>query len=172
MNAVVEVTERIDKDVAPEAGDKVFLTFDQRRKYRLKTVSEQGNEVRIFLQRDKPMQIGDVLRSETGQVFLVQPVNEPVVIARTEDWQSISKICYHLGNRHLSLQVGEREIRFKPDHVIEELVASFGLEVNVTEGLFEPESGAYSKGHHAAGGDHSHSTHHTHADGRSHSHAH
>ena len=110
--------------------------------------------------------VGEVLKTECGRLIEVKGLAEEVSTASTEDWLNFAKICYHLGNRHTSLQVGERWVRFKPDHVLEELAENYGLNIDKTPAVFEPESGAYGK---SAGG-HSHSHEHDH--GHNHDHGH
>ncbi|CAA0122277.1 Urease accessory protein UreE [BD1-7 clade bacterium] len=156
MNAILNVTQ---KQSVPNgfADDSVMLDLDQRRKFRLKTQSRLGDEVRIFLDRDKPMQLGDTLVADCGKTLKVVGKPEPLVVARANDAVTFARVCYHLGNRHLTVQINALELRFKPDHVIEELVESFGLALEHTDTVFEPEPGAY-----AQGSSHSHSSHRTH----------
>lgn len=92
--------------------------------------------------------MGEHLRSECGKVIKVIGALEPVTTASTDDWHTFSKVCYHLGNRHTRLQVGERWLRFKPDHVLSELVQRYHLSVSHAPAVFDPESGAYQSGEH------------------------
>jgi urease accessory protein len=80
---------------------------------------------------------------------------EDVAHASCEDWEAFSKACYHLGNRPTKIQVGERWLRIKPDHVLEAMLHMLGLIVSHEEAVFVPESGAYSSG----GNSHGHSHH-------------
>lgn len=123
--------------------DSLSLDQDTRKKARIKSKTENGLEIGIFIERGNPLQIGEVLESECGQMIEVKGQLEPVATATTTDWLAFSKVCYHLGNRHTTLQVGELWVRFKPDHVLEELAQMYGLTVERHNAIFEPEQGAY-----------------------------
>jgi urease accessory protein len=73
---------------------------------------------------------------------------EEVTHAECEDWHTFARACYHLGNRHVKIQVGERWLRIKPDHVLEEMLELLGLTLTKQDTVFVPESGAYAHGHH------------------------
>ena len=87
--------------------------------------------------------------------------DELVLRAETADWTLFARACYHLGNRHTKVQVGERWLRIAPDHVLQEMLELLGLETSEETAPFVPESGAYSGGH---GHGHSHSHSHSHGD--------
>ena len=155
---------------AAHATDSVTLDYDSRQKARIKTVTDAGLPAGIFLERGKPLQIGEVLQSDCGRLIVVKGALEAVVTAQCDDWLTFAKACYHLGNRHTRLQVGERWLRFKPDHVLEQLMCQSGLSVSHSPAIFAPEDGAYK-------GLSGHSHGHAHpaddeADGHSHSHSH
>lgn len=136
--------------------DTVTLDFDTRQKSRIKTHTDGGLSIGIFTERGKPLLIDEILLSDCGKAIRVQGELEPVITAHIEDWLTFSKVCYHLGNRHTRLQVGERWLRFQPDHVLTSLVEQYGLSVDDSPAIFEPESGAYS----IKGAAHSSSHHH------------
>lgn len=129
-------------------NDSVTLDFTTRQKARIKAKTDSGEDIAIFIARGKPLFIGELLKSECGKVVQVKGAEEPVITASTDDWLTFSKVCYHLGNRHTQLQVGERWLRFKPDHVLVELVVLFNLQIDETPAVFAPENGAYQLGHH------------------------
>ena len=131
------------------ADDTVTLDFDTRQKARIKITTDNGCPAGIFIERDKPLLVGECLKSDCGKVIQVTGALEPVVTASTDDWHMFAKVCYHLGNRHTRLQVGERWLRFKPDHVLAELVSMYQLTTDDTPAVFEPENGAYQHGGHA-----------------------
>jgi urease accessory protein len=126
----------------------VILTHEQRERGRLKLVGENGEEIRVFLDRGKPLLVGEYLRSECGKTIQIVGAVEDIAHASCEDWTTFAKACYHLGNRHTKVEVGERWLRIKPDHVLEEMLHLLGLVVTHEQGIFNPESGAYSHGHH------------------------
>ena len=131
------------------ADDTGTLDFDTRQKARIKITTDNGCPAGIFIERGKPLLVGECLKSDCGKVIQVTGALEPVVTASTDDWHMFAKVCYHLGNRHTRLQVGERWLRFKPDHVLAELVSMYQLTTDDTPAVFEPENGAYQHGGHA-----------------------
>ena len=140
---MLQITTRLSH-VHFTPGDSVTLDFDTRQKARIKTVTDKGSSAGIFIERGKPLQINEVLKSDCGQHIQVLGATEAVTTASCDDWLVFAKACYHLGNRHTKLQIGERWLRFKPDHVLEELMLHFGLQLNHEPAVFEPENGAYT----------------------------
>lgn len=138
------------------ADDQVILPFELRQKGRFKAVSETGVELGVFLERGQVLADGDKLQAEDGRVVAVVAKPEDVVTAHADDWASFARACYHLGNRHVTLQLGERWLRFQPDHVLEHLAEHLGLRLVKGAAPFHPESGAYH------GHSHSHSHSHEH----------
>jgi urease accessory protein len=132
-----------------EASDSLTLPFDSRRLGRLRATTDGGQEVGLFLERGKVLQEGDRLRSKCGKIIMVKAQAEDVVTASCDNWLAFARACYHLGNRHVPLQIGERWLRFKPDSVLEELVDKLGLTVKAEQVPFNPEGGAYAQNHHS-----------------------
>jgi urease accessory protein len=130
----------------------ITLDQDTRKKARIKTRTDQGLDIGIFMERGHPLLVGEVLKTECGLLIEVKGMAEPVSTAIATDWLNFSKVCYHLGNRHTSLQVGDLWLRYKPDHVLDELAEKYGLSIDHNPAIFEPENGAYG-GH---GHSHSH----------------
>lgn len=165
---MLQVFERLDH-THDEIADSITLDQDTRKKARIKGVTDKGQDVGIFVERGHPLLIGQVLKTECGLLIEVKGKAEEVSTAMATDWLSFSKVCYHLGNRHTSLQIGELWVRFKPDYVLEELAENYGLTIDKTPAVFEPESGAYGKG---GGHSHGHSHSHSHGESDTHSHEH
>lgn len=145
---MLEIYERIGMHCHQEVSATVVLESDQRDRGRLKLVSTDGEEVRVFLERGKPLQVGEYLKSDCGKVVQVAGAVESVAHAICADWHTFARACYHLGNRHTKIEVGELWLRIKPDHVLEEMLALLGMVVTHEEAVFNPENGAYSHGHH------------------------
>ena len=158
-----DIPRRLDGPRAADIVDEIYLDHLQREKSRLRTQTLKGSEARIILDRGKPLRPGDILLSDCGHQLRVRGAKEPVITAISSDWKQFSRACYHLGNRHVRLQLGERWLRITPDHVLEALLRSFGLEICHERAVFEPEPGAY---------DTSHGSTHTHHHGHAHSHDH
>ena len=158
---------------APEAAQplvrELLLSHEQRSRGRLRLPQTDGTEVRLFLERGEALQLGEYLRGSKGELLRVAGAVEAVATARCEDWLAFSKACYHLGNRHVKLQIGERWLRIVRDHVLEGMLRGLGLQVVHEEAVFDPEAGAYAQGH---GHSHGHSHTHDHEDHDGHSQLH
>jgi urease accessory protein len=140
------------------ARDSLWLPFEERRRSRLRTRLESGAEAALFLPRGTVLKEGDLLRAEDGAVIRVRAAPEAVSCARTGDASLLARAAYHLGNRHVALQVGPGELRYLHDHVLDDMVRDLGLAVSAEKLPFEPEAGAYGgHGHsHGPGADHGH----------------
>ncbi|RTE64717.1 urease accessory protein UreE [Amphritea opalescens] len=145
---MLEVYERLGDHCHGEVYTTVVLSHEQRDRGRLKLTGENGEEVRLFLERGKPLQVGEYLKTTCGKYVQVEGAVEPVTHATCEDWHTFARACYHLGNRHVKLQVGERWLKMQPDHVLEEMLLLLGLTLSHEQDVFVPESGAYSHGGH------------------------
>ncbi|MBY6190234.1 urease accessory protein UreE [Microbulbifer agarilyticus] len=170
----LDVYQRLGSRADVAATEQVVLDHLQRDRGRLRATTLGGHEIRIFLERGKPLLVGEILQSECGKSIQVVGADEPVTTAYAADWQTFSRACYHLGNRHVKLQIanadGERWLRFTPDHVLEEMLGLLGLTLKKERAVFVPESGAYSGGHgHGHASSHSHSHEHSHEHSQSHS---
>lgn len=141
----VEVYERLDH--AHHIDDYITLDHELREKGRFKINSKSGVEVRVFLERGKALFIGEYLKTECGKIIEIIGAEEDVSEARCGDWEAFSKACYHLGNRHVKIQVLECYLRIKPDYVLEEMLTLLGLEVTKSQAIFMPELGAYAPGY-------------------------
>jgi len=148
---MLEIYERLGTQANHPADTRVVLTHEQRDRGRLRVFSPDGEEVRIFLTRGSPLLVGETLRAQCGRYVLVEGAIEPVAAASCDDWTTFARACYHLGNRHVKVQVGERVLRILPDHVLEAMLQQLGLSVEHGKHVFVPESGAYSHGGHGHG---------------------
>ena len=121
------------------------LPFEQRQKSRLKTRLVSGEEVALMLPRGEILRGGDLVTASDGRV--IEVVAEPEKLLHIES-DALAKLAYHLGNRHVPVQVGDGFLRIAADHVLEEMVKKLGAKVKQVEAPFEPEAGAYAGGHH------------------------
>jgi len=137
------------------------MSFDQRRKSRQRARLDDGTEVAIMLERGAILRGGDVLVAEDGRRVVVRAALETVSTARAPEPVLLARAAYHLGNRHLPLQIGNGWVRYEHDHVLDHLAAGLGLTVDVEQAPFEPEAGSYA----AAS-----SRHHHHHDDEPHAH--
>lgn len=136
---------------------KLILSYEQRRLFRLRTQTEDGEEVHILLERGAPLAIGEVLGTTCGRNLIVAGSVEHLVQAGCENYEMFARACYHLGNRHVRVQIGDLWIRLQPDHVIQDMLRSFGCTLNTTEKIFEPEAGAYARSDGMTPAPHAHS---------------
>ena len=127
-----------------EVRGQIKLPFDARQKSRLKTKLVSGEEVGLVLPRGEILRGGDLVTASDGRV--IEVVAEPEKLLHIET-RELARIAYHLGNRHVPVQVGENFLRIAEDHVLEEMVRKLGATVSHVEAPFEPEAGAYAGGH-------------------------
>jgi urease accessory protein len=154
--------------------DCLTLPFDQRQKSRLRVRLDGGEEAALFLERGTVLRHGDRLLAADGRVILVRAAVEEVSTVAAAEAVTLARAAYHLGNRHVPLQVGEGWLRYQHDHVLDGMVRALGLEVRVERAPFEPEGGAYGRGH-GHGHGHAHGEHgdeHAHAHAHAHEHEH
>ena len=142
----------------------VELTLEKRVKARFKTRLTNGSDVGMFLDRGPIMRGGDLLESEEGSIVQVVSAPEEVSVVKSEDFHLLMRAAYHLGNRHVPLQLLPNELRYQHDHVLDQMLIGLGINPSFEELPFEPEPGAY--GEH--GSDHVHD--HTHGNSHHHSH--
>jgi len=135
---------------------RVTLPFDQRVISRQKVELDNGEAAGLFLPRGTILHEGQLIGAPGGQVIEVHAANEAVSTVRVDDALALARACYHLGNRHVALQIGAGFIRYQHDHVLDDLVRGLGLEVTGEHAAFEPEAGAYGGGHRHADHEHSH----------------
>lgn len=136
-----------------EVMGSVTLSFDQRVKSRLKVELDNGEAAGLFLPRGYILKHGDRIVAESGEVVAVRAADETVSTVYVTDPVLMARACYHLGNRHVALQIDAGFVRYQHDHVLDEMVEGLGLSVICEQAPFEPEAGAYH------GGGHSHSHH-------------
>lgn len=166
---VLKIYERLDvqNDDASIAENEATLTlpFELRQKSRLKATLDNRTEVGLMLPRGGLLRGGDLLRAEDGTVVKVIAANESVSKVTHDDPLMRARACYHLGNRHVPLQITQDYICYTHDHVLDEMVIGLGLNVECVMAPFEPEAGAYGGGH-----KHSHDDAHDHHHAHQHSH--
>ncbi len=154
---MITLTQRLDHPHAVTA--RVTLPIDVRVKSRARVVLDDGRDAGLILPRGLLLRGGDLLASDDGrEVVEVVAAAEPLSVVRCDDPFLLARACYHLGNRHVPLQILPGELRYHHDHVLDEMLKLFDLEVTFASLPFEPEAGAYaSEGH-----SHSHSHAHSH----------
>lgn len=137
-----------------EVSSHLSLPIDIRVRSRAKVQLDDGREAGLFLPRGQLLRGGDVLKSEEGLLVEVIAAPETVSTATTDDPLLLLKAAYHLGNRHVPLQVEQGFVRYRHDHILDDMLIQMGLDVHVSDEAFEPEAGAYQQQGHSH---HSHS---------------
>jgi urease accessory protein len=159
----------------------VTLDWDTRQKSRFEAKDSQGRMLGVFLPRGTVVRGGDVLVAEDGSLIRVQAADQAVLhITACPDHGSafdLMRAAYHLGNRHVPIELQPDHLKIEPDHVLAELMTAMHMTVTSMQAPFEPEGGAYGDnamlGHsHGHSGGHSHAHSHSHEHGHSHAHGH
>jgi urease accessory protein len=146
----------------------VVLDWDTRQKSRFDTDDSQGRHLGVFLPRGTAVRGGDVLVAEDGSLVKVIAQPQPVmrISARAEHGApfALVRAAYHLGNRHVPIELTPQHLQIEPDHVLAAMLVKMHLEVAEMLAPFEPEGGAYASHD-------SHAGHDEHAQGHAHDHA-
>jgi urease accessory protein len=129
---------------------RAVLTFDARCKSRLLLTLDNGEQAALIVERGRTLRDGERVRIEDGREVEIVSAEESLLEAVSGDPMLIAKAAYHLGNRHVAVQLMPDRLRFLADHVLAEMVVGLGLKVSSLVAPFEPEGGAY--GHHHAHG--------------------
>ena len=143
---MLQFTRILDND--PPAMATVTLSYDQRVKSRQKVELDNGDTAGLLLPRGSQLRQGQKLAAESGEVIEVIAANEPVSTVEVDDPLMLARACYHLGNRHVALQIEPGFIRYQHDHVLDAMVEGLGLRVKTELAPFAPEPGAYDGGGH------------------------
>jgi len=133
-----------------ENVERAVLTFDERCKSRLLVKLDSGEHAALIIERGRVLRSGERLHLQDGRLVDIIAAEESLFEALSEDPVLIAKAAYHLGNRHVAVQLQHGALRFLADHVLAEMVAGLGLRVSAIIAPFEPEGGAYGR-HHAHG---------------------
>jgi urease accessory protein len=159
----------------------VELDWDVRQKSRFEAMDSAGRSVGIFLPRGTVVRGGDVLVAEDGSLIRVQAAPQPVMVIRHCPHHGtpfdLTRAAYHLGNRHVPIELRPDHLKIEPDPVLGEMLDRMHLIVTQEQAAFEPEGGAYQASHgghdHGHGQDgHAHGTEHAHEHAHDHDHAH
>jgi urease accessory protein len=159
MDALMQMLEVVlpASDARPPT-DSITLVFELRRRARLRSRLDSGPEVGLLLERGLSLKHGDRLATRDGSLVVeVRAQPESLSIVETRDPHLLARVAYHLGNRHVPLQIEPGRLSYQHDHVLDGLVHELGLHAQVVERPFEPEAGGYAGGHrHANDHDHAH----------------
>ena len=157
--SVLAAADRRDRPVI----DTVILDYAQRSAQKITVTGVKGGAFEIDLRQPARLRTDDVLVLEDGGLVEVVAAPEPLIEARAKDLAVLSRLAWHLGDRHVPVQVLPNRIRVRRDAAIEALLRSLGAKVMIIEAPFEPEGGAYASSHgheHDHGHAHDHHGHH------------
>ena len=155
---------------------QVELDWDVRSRSRFDATDSAGRTLGVFLPRGQVLRGGDVLVAEDGSLVRVLAKPQPVLVVRHCPTHGsafdLQRAAYHLGNRHVQLELQPDRLQLEPDHVLADLLRQMHLIVSEAQAPFEPESGAYASGGHGHGHGHGQGHAHDHDPGHDHGHAH
>ena len=130
-----------------QATDRVLIDFDRRHRRRIVLPTESGAAVLVDLPQAVRLRAGDGLALESGGVIQVLARPEPLMDIHAHDTAGLVRIAWHLGNRHLPMQLVGTHIHIRADHVIAGMVRGLGGHVAEVHAPFDPEGGAYAGEH-------------------------
>lgn len=126
---------------------RVSLNLDTRRQSRIIATAENGEQIVIAINRGLLLHNGDLLLSSDGRILEIEAAPEKVSTVTAKDSLQLTRLAYHLGNRHVPLEITEQYLRYQHDHVLDEMVLGLGGQVKSEIASFNPEEGAYSHSH-------------------------
>jgi urease accessory protein len=134
----------------------VELDWDVRSRSRFDATDSAGRKLGVFLQRGQVLRGNDVLVAEDGSLLRVLAAAQPVMVVRHCPQHGapfdLLRAAYHLGNRHVQLELQQDRLQLEPDHVLADMLRQMHLIVSEEHAPFEPESGAYAQGRQGAHG--------------------
>ena len=153
----------------------ITLDWDTRQKSRFDATDSTGRQLGVFLPRGTVVRGGDVLVAEDGSLVRVEAAPQKVLritfCAEHGTAFDLMRAAYHLGNRHVPIELRTDHLKIEPDHVLAELLQSMHMTVAEVQEPFEPEGGAYGDSA-LLGHDHGHGHSHSHSHGHDHAHDH
>ncbi|WP_449432762.1 urease accessory protein UreE [Pseudomonas putida] len=152
---MIVLTRRITEPAAVTGS--VTLDVDSRIKSRLRVTLDDGRDAGLMLERGHLLRGGELLgNAEGSQVIRVLAAPEAVSTVRCADPLLLARAAYHLGNRHVPLQIEAGLLRYQHDYVLDDMLRGLGLTVVAEQAPFEPEAGAYQSAphNHSHGHDH------------------
>ncbi|WP_413725197.1 urease accessory protein UreE [Sodalis sp. RH16] len=147
---MIVLTKRLDH--AHDTTATLTIDLDTRLKSRAQVMLDDGREAGLMLPRGQILRGGELLSTEDGaEVVRIIAAVETVSTAYAANPLLLARLCYHLGNRHVPLQIEQGWVRYQHDHVLDDMARGLGAKVGTEQAPFEPEAGAYQSaphGHH------------------------
>ncbi|MGI8527346.1 MAG: urease accessory protein UreE [Pseudolabrys sp.] len=146
MKRVTEIKSVGDWDTG-SAVDFVVLDAQDRHRRRAVLVGEHGATYLLDLPKPAQLRDGDGLLLEDGFVVRVSGKPEALIEIAAASPRELARIAWHIGNRHIDVQLSGGMLRIRRDHVLEDMLRKLGATLSFIEAPFDPESGAYDHGH-------------------------
>jgi urease accessory protein len=146
MKRALDIRRRGDRS-ADQFIDRVILSADDRHRRRLVMTGEAGTRFLLDLPQAARLRDGDGLVLDDGSIVRVVGKPEPLVEIAAQSEAARLRIAWHIGNRHVEVQVVGDKLRIRRDHVLEAMLAGLGAALTPVEAPFDPEQGAYAHGH-------------------------
>lgn len=143
MLKLTEVSDKNGQAAENNPDDTITLPYESRQKCRLLSKTDKGTKIGIFLPRGQILRRGLVLTGPDHYQVRIDAAAESLSVVRSIDALQLARACYHLGNRHVAVQISPGEIRYLADHVLDTMLHGLGLTVTHEILPFEPENGAY-----------------------------
>ncbi len=143
----LRIEQRLSSENALLPTAQLILPFDRRQVSRQLVTLSDGREAGLFLPRGTVLRGGDRLLSEDNSCIEVTASQEAVLHVTASDQLTLMRATYHLGNRHVPVEIGDGFIKLEYDYVLKDLLLRLGVTVIETMASFEPEAGAYGGGH-------------------------
>lgn len=167
---MIEIKTKLAKAVRSSyrvtIADRLELPFEMRQKSRFKAKLASGEDVGVLLPRGDILRGGDLVSTSDGRIIEIVAQPESVLHIECTTPMALARAAYHLGNRHVPVEVGDNYLRIGDDHVLEHMLDSLAATVTRMTAPFEPEAGAYGGAGHEQGAakihDHHHPDHHDH----------
>lgn len=123
------------------------LVFDERKRSRHRMTLPDGVELAWALISGTMLRPGDRLEVDAATTFVISAAAEPVLRITADTPRALTRAAYHLGNRHIAVEVGEGYLAITPDPVLHDMLHQLGVQVIALDAPFQPETGAYGGGH-------------------------
>lgn len=146
---ILAADERRGRTIA----DTLILGHEQRNARRFNAVGSKGGTFEISLETPRRLHTDDILQLDDGTLVEVVAAAEPLIEARADDLPALMRLAWHLGDRHVAVEVLANRIRVRREPTLEGLLGSLGAKLTMIEAPFDPEGGAYALPH---GHDHRH----------------
>lgn len=141
---MVKLTQRLNSAKKLSANFTLALTAEERTRTRYRFETPEGQGLYLRLPRGMILNDGDLLQSETGEIVVqIAAKPEPVLTVTSPHTLSLLRAAYHLGNRHVPLEVTPHYLRLSPDSVLQAMLNQLGVDVKPEIAPFQPEMGAY-----------------------------